>query len=690
MPEFDNVLKGFDSSDKIFIVQNENISLAFNLRAGISMTSIYDKIANNEFLAAPTALFMFSVDKGWDYRSDNSNILGIPGVILDSALVSDDGSVLTIKCHVNDNIPIAFSLVINAASGDMAAVVSTYISNMGTKDMRIKYTNPCISNLTVPGYSEDPSRMLGMIPQEIGGVAALHKGMTLGMAFPDYTTGLSYAMNIMQVACIYDRDGSGGVFFADMGEEHDCDMQPVQLTIKAGEVNGVWMKSRIKPGQTIGAPCLAIGVIHGGNYSTAVDYYVNAHKKNWRSNTVPDWFKEAGAIWSTGAEGSGGPYQVWKFKELSDQITSFDELPVLYDQAAKAVTNLFLLNDYWEGEKAGFPRYWCKGDYIPRESLGGEAALIRGIKGIHDNGGKVIMYLDPLVLYYESALGLENGKNWAALYPDGIYHMILFLYYTMQPTLPAWREHISEVAARLVGKYGADGVYLDSYGWKFNISDLKNSVDNRKYDFEEWNKATYSLVEKIRARIRDVKSDAVVMCESVSGGLWQYADGGFSSDFSKTSAQYENRIIASPVRYGMPQVNIFSNGTTMNHLVQVFAAGHSLALNYKWDEHAGFIKKLLDIRRMYGDALIQGKQKPLDIGNLNAAAYYYMGESQTAIVIVNTHTKACRLEIGLPEIVSGSEWTDVLTGEVFEVGTGCLALEIGGSGSENNGLRILM
>jgi hypothetical protein len=332
-----------------------------------------------------------------------------------------------------------------------------------------------------------------MIPQEIGGVAVLHKGMTLGMGFPDDTTGLPNAMNIMQVACIYDRDGAGGVFFADMGEEHNRDISQMQLTVKESGVNGTWMKGRIEPGQTINTPGMAIGVIHSGNYRTAVDYYVNAHKKNWRLYNVPEWFKVAGAIWSTGAEGSGGPYRVWKFKELSDQISSFDELPVLYDRAVMAGTNLFLLNDYWEGEKAGFPKYWCKGDYIPREILGGEAALVRGIKGIHDKGGKVIIYLDPMVLYYESVLGIRNGKDWAAILPSGSYHMIMFLNYTMMPTFSLWRKHILNVAERFIGTYGADGIYLDSYGWKFNIADLKNSIDNRKYDFEEWNTAIYSL-----------------------------------------------------------------------------------------------------------------------------------------------------------------------------------------------------
>jgi len=79
--------------------------------------------------------------------------------------------------------------------------------------------------------------------------------------------------------------------------------------------------------------------------------------------------------------------------------------------------------------------------------------------------------------------------------------------------------------------------------------------------------------------------------ESAGGGLQFHANGGLSADFVWFSGQNQHRIIASPVRYGMPQVNFFSNGTTMSHLVQVYASGHSLALNHKWNKTCTLYKK---------------------------------------------------------------------------------------------------
>ena len=586
-----------------------------------------------------------------------------------------------------------FSIIINAEAGDIAAVMSTNITNTGSCEIKLKYLNPYIKNLVVPGYPDDPERMLGMIPKEAGEVVNLCRERTIGMSIPGFKTMLPGTLNVMEVANMYDRDGNGGVFFADLDGDLNRDISPVQIAMKECEAWGIWLADSINPGVTVITPRIAIGVNHDGNYQTAVDYYVSYHSKYWKFPNTPEWFKEAGGVWCAGGAGSGGAYMAWGYCDLSLLIPSFDALPEIYDQAAAMGTNFFYLNDYWEGNVPGFQaHYWDKGDYIPRADLGGEDALVRGIKGIHDKGGKVILYIEAFIIYADSKIGRKHGHEWAARTADGNLWITYADNYSMVAPHEDWQNYVADISRMLVEKYDADGVFLDSFGYQFNKS-VKNLAENRLYTPKEWNKGVYRLVDKVRAAITSVKPDAVVMCEGVNGEMGMHLDGGSSFDFVWSSADNYGRITASPVRYGKPQINFFTNGTTMNHLIQVYAAGQSLALNYKWNEHAGFIKKLLDIRRTYKDAMIYGRQSQPETGNMRVAAYYYAGECNRVITIVNVDEKNHTVNIKLNAEDAGSIWLEALTGEEYKAGEAAdlmVKTQAGTLSSSSQGLKILI
>ena len=141
------------------------------------------------------------------------------------------------------------------------------------------------------------------------------------------------------------------------------------------------------------------------------------------------------------------------------RITSFRQLPALLDEAKALGTNVVYLWDYWEGSDAGgFPHYWNKGDYIPRRDLGGEQALIEGVAAIHAKGGRVIVYVEPFIIYKFSNIAATSGVQWEGMkdpktplttYPDN---------HTMVAPFWPWQEHVVKVARRLVEKYGVDGI----------------------------------------------------------------------------------------------------------------------------------------------------------------------------------------------------------------------------------------
>jgi glycosidase len=89
-------------------------------------------------------------------------------------------------------------------------------------------------------------------------------------------------------------------------------------------------------------------------------------------------------------------------------------------------------------------------------------------------------------------------------------------------------------------------------------------------------------------------------------------------------------------------VRFFSNGQSLNERQQVFAAGHGLALSSLFPgsfmfDHAERIRRLVELRREYKDALIDGRQlySPTT-GHAAVIAYYNAGATHDVVTAVNT------------------------------------------------------
>ena len=187
---------------------------------------------------------------------------------------------------------------------------------------------------------------------------------------------------------------------------------------------------------------------------------------------------------------------------------------MLHDARSLGTSVVYLL-DYWERAGTGpvYPHYWNKGDYDIRADLGGEPALMEGIRRLHDEGGKVIMYVEPFIVWKDSRIGKESGARWAGRYPHGhplgliaapgergqewpIYDHC----YTMVPALREWQDHVIGVAKRLVETYGADGIFLDSFGWQMNLP-MRTSLDGRDRWPGEYARGVLELADRVMAAI---------------------------------------------------------------------------------------------------------------------------------------------------------------------------------------------
>lgn len=637
----------------IYIVGDNKIQATFSIsKEGITMIQIQNKTTNFAHLHDPVSLFEIEINKTSGYRNNHN-------IQIDKISAKKERG-LKVYGHVVGQ-PLSFLLSIATSNDKGVLLMQCRLANNGSAPLSLQAAIPKLNGIVTKGKKRP---MAAAIPQEIGSVISLEEGAPpIGM-LPNKEIGLPTAMNTMEVVSIYDRDNNGGIFFADVTGNLE-DTPPVQFVFSENTVSGYW-KTDLQPAEERNTPAIAIGVHDEGDWHNSIDYYVSKHKKAWQFPKIPEWFRDAGAIYGFSGGGAGAIYMHFPSRQLPERINSFLKLPELLEEAQRLGTNVVYLWDYWEGASEGTrPPYWNKGDYIPRKDLGGQQAFKEGIKQLHEQGGKIILYVEPFIVYQYSKIGKEKGEQWAARNADGQLYRQYNQNYTMVPFLPEWQEYITGVCERLVKEFDADGIFLDSWAWQMNWP-VRAGENNKLYSSQQYSRGVLQITDKVLKAIQAIKSDAVVIGETTSGPVWQHWHGGLSADFAWNAKQNNNRIVASPVRYGIPEINFITNGTNLNQLYQVFAAGHSLALCNTHLPQAAEIRPLVKTRQKYKDALIYGKQlyQP-ETGNEDVAAYYYRGLKTELIIVVNISPRPFNEPIILKASEAGTAWKNVLNDQVL-------------------------
>ncbi len=665
-------------------VESAHVALRLELgEGGIALTGIRNKANNVEHLSRPSALFDFSA-RGIALTSNS-------GLAVDRFSKGSQDS-LSVQAHAED-LPLRFSIDIALPANEAVALVRVQVTNSGDQHISLRMTAPSIRGIVTAGPAAE---RMGAVPHELGAVVPLEKTgprSPLGNssfdppigAQPNVRTGLPTGMNSMELASVFDAGGTGGVFFADVDGDLDNDIAPLHFTLSSFGVNANWA-AEIEARESATLPRFAIGVHDKGDWHEAVDYYVKQHRPRWKFPQIPSWLRDQGAIYGFSGGGAGGIYLMYPTQSMVQRIKSFRELPQFLEEAKRLGTNIVYLWDYWESAPGVSWAYGNKGDYLPRSDLGGVAAFIEGVKAIQERGGKVIVYVEPFIIRYTSQIGREKGADWAGRDAAGeLYTHYRNAYSMVAPHVP-WQDYVVKVCERLVRDYGVDGIFLDSWAYQMNWP-MQTREEGVLYSSKEYSQGVLTMTDRVRKAVQAIKPDAAVIGETTAGPIARHWHGGLSADFAWGAAENQNRLVASPVRYGIPEVNFISNGRTLGELNQVFAAGHALALSNAHLPWAAYIKSLVEIRQELGGALIHGKQpyQPAT-GSADATAYYYEGAAQQLITAVNISSQRHYTgNLTLREAEAGSHWRDLLSQETFGAANTALPLTI-----PPEGLRILI
>ncbi|MCZ7544950.1 MAG: DUF6259 domain-containing protein [Anaerolineae bacterium] len=340
----------------------------------------------------------------------------------------------------------------------------------------------------------------------------------------------------------------------------------------------------------------------------------------------------------------------------------------MLQRARQMGTDVIYLWDFWEGEnKTGMPPYWNKGDYVPRSDLGGPAAFRRGVDAVHREGGRVIVYVEGLIVYKNSELGLAHGRDMALQDEHGAYYTDYRNYWSMCPADEAWQRRLAEICVGLVRDMDVDGIFLDSYGAQWNHI-CANARHSHRPETDVWNQGMTEILSCVRAAVREVKPDAIIMTESTSDLLLPVEDGSCDGSLVWHGPLNGHRLLGSPLKYAFPEANIFSNGYTLAQLNQVFALGGNLAVGPRWEEHADYIRTLVALKRERKDALIYGQMLPSPrTTSPDVVAAAFRGERNAVVTVVNTGVAEIGAEVQLPAELAFLSWRSPLTGARVQV-----------------------
>jgi len=144
--------------------------------------------------------------------------------------------------------------------------------------------------------------------------------------------------------------------------------------------------------------------------------------------------------------------------------------------------------------------------------------LTKAIAKVHINHGRVILYLEPFLIYRTSAVGNAFGELWGSRL-DGRSSMWTPFDDTaiaMSQANGEWQDYVVQTARSLIRTTQADGIFLDSAGWRLNIAEETKQEVVRNSSIENA-MAVLDLVDRVRKAIRIEVPDAVVLSETASG-----------------------------------------------------------------------------------------------------------------------------------------------------------------------------
>ena len=502
-------------------LENEWISIGFNSKTG-SLESLFSKAAQCEFIS-PGSFRNGNPFGIWDsffapYRfvfDENSykNIFYSSKVLppdprtiantcigpTDGVKFEHNGNAMALSWRTDDlDIHITVSLDGHASRWEMTIV------NSGSSTRSILPVFPWINGIQLSGKT---GRMVAL--NQAGYIADIwaHEGGAYGNCF--HHSG--------QFGCLFEEDTGNALGFYLEDESFGAkDIRYVEPSVQVR-----WFPDKkLDAGESVTLPTTVIMPYRGSWKQTAVAYG-DWFRRTARPDPTPEWILNNHSYIGAWAEKKGDPYGDLALRTAMD---SLDELAVghIMNTADTIEYAFYCAGSMRKVEpedriSEAMSRRHTDGWNTIRPDLGGMEALKKGVDRVHENGKRVTLYVEGLIVPEESELfdHIPEAKEWLVMNADGgnfgpytgqkFFHMCA--------GCSEWQEHLAGMIARLVKESGVDGVRIDSLNFYF--WPCYNPAHNHAspFDYNAWVQALYS---KVAAAVKKINPDILLAVEGPS------------------------------------------------------------------------------------------------------------------------------------------------------------------------------
>ena len=356
----------------------------------------------------------------------------------------------------------------------------------------------------------------------------------------------------LQFIDFYDGNQGGGIYLIS----RDTTNAPKRFYLdkRNGKINaGIIRRPRLlAAGETWILPPVVLGA-HSGDWHEAFFAY-RTWLNGWHKSYTPtkQWFLDVynfRQVFLHRIFGEDGAF---------DPATGKIDLIKKIDEDEKAFGGVDYVHIFDWGQTPGYGR---TGDYDPWDYLGGIEKLQQQIQLLHKRNIKTGLYFEGYLVDKKSRIGKVKGLIWQALNSTGeTYRRFGTGVYYMCPLAAGWKDYIGKTIAKSLAGIGADGAYLDEYGfgWQYGCYNPQHghSITKSKIGGALQVPGEAGMMKQVKHLL---PGDKVTYTEEMPTDVsTQYQDGSFS--YAVAVARQEDRHNVARInlpRFALPGFKLF-------------------------------------------------------------------------------------------------------------------------------------
>lgn len=241
--------------------------------------------------------------------------------------------------------------------------------------------------------------------------------------------------------------------------------------------------------------------------------------------------------------------------DLVKRGQTFYDYPEILKHKQAGGADLFHLPGFHDPEVLGSNQNWLnRGDYtLAAQNLGGFEAVARGVEAVHRRGGRILYYVEALIIWKRSRIGRSQAKQWALMDENGNHDLVYKGFWHMCPACSDWCQWLARTCAEIVRTTGVDGFFFDSACATHNHRCFNPAHHHPHPDVWTW--GMRQLLRTVREELDKVNPETVLFVEGAGDMAREYADGFVSHTHEWTRMTFNEPL----VRFLHPQMRTFES-----------------------------------------------------------------------------------------------------------------------------------